>query len=157
MVTNVTALTDLSEFEIDVLMLSGANFAHGFEIKVTKADLKKDLKKTHIANIDTIIRGKRGFEKYFKKLKYFSYVVPKELEESASLSIPSFCGLYVCTMNKYGGISISEIRKPKKLFEYKWSDDERYKLARLGALRIFSCKMRELRDIHRNNNTSNGL
>jgi hypothetical protein len=139
-VTGVTDMNFLVPFETDVLLLTKSGYAHGFEIKVSKSDLKADFKKKQHAQMDVFKNGKSGFERYFGKFKYFSYAVPKELEEEALKQIPSFCGLYVCSVTDYGVTYLIEARSPKKLFPYKWSDKMMFEVARLGAMRAYNLK-----------------
>jgi hypothetical protein len=127
-VPNITNQMNLLRFECDMLVISKSGFATGFEIKVSKGDLKADLKKQHFGN-----------EKYYKKFKSFYYAVPKELEEIALEIIPDFCGLYVFEVlkNKY---SFKEVKKSIKISAYKWPENEIFEVLRLGTMRIFSLK-----------------
>jgi len=50
-------------------------------------------------------------------------------------------GLIVCH-----GAYFKYVRKPKVIDAYRWMDRERYKIARLGAMRVFSNKKR-IRDL----------
>ncbi len=116
------------------------------EIKVSKSDLKNDLKKNHIKRLNTIVgsQGKTALEYYYGRLKHFSYFVPDFLEEEALKQIPEFSGLYIGVKypNSYrpDKIHVKKIRSPKKLFGYKWSMEEKYQIARLGSLRILGLK-----------------
>jgi len=69
-VPNITNQMNLLRFECDMLVISKSGFATGFEIKVSKSDLKADLKKKHF-----------GSEKYYKKFKLFWQV---------SMDVPDF-------------------------------------------------------------------
>jgi hypothetical protein len=139
-VPNVTDMSWLVAFETDMLVLTPSGYAHGFEIKISKSDLLADFKKKQHINIDkTLSNGKKGMDHYFGKFKYFSYVVPEFLKEDALNTIPKFCGLYVCIDYNTRHI-IKEIRSPKKLYNYKWSYEQKYQLARLGAMRIYGLK-----------------
>ncbi|MBN8573900.1 MAG: hypothetical protein J0M05_08295 [Candidatus Kapabacteria bacterium] len=144
-VPNVSNMMRLVAFETDMLVLTKSGYAHGFEIKVSKSDLKADFSKDHHAQFNVMKNGKTGLERFYSKFKYFSYAVPSELKEYALELIPDFCGLYV-----YDKPELPKqpkfycARKPKKLFDYKWSDEKRYELARLGAMRIHSLKKASL-------------
>lgn len=153
----------LVRFETDLVVLSKAGFATGVEIKVSKADLKNDLKKDHIKDLNKVwLHGVTPLEAYYKNLKYFTYAVPEFLEEAALEQIPEFCGLLSCrkinyTHNYHRGdytkMEIHTIRKPKILFKVKWDYKMRYNLARLGAMRILKYKemsnryKKELKDV----------
>lgn len=130
-------------FEADLLVLTPAGYATAVEIKVSKSDLKNDLKKKHIEFIDKPMKysGKSGYDFYFGPLKYFWYAVPSELQEAALKQIPSFCGLIVFEDLGPGKLPVKRVvRNPDILFKNKWSDREIQYVARLGAMRIYSLK-----------------
>lgn len=115
-VPNITDQMGSLAFETDMLVLTKSGYAYGFEIKVSKSDLKADFKKKHHAQFDIVRNGKMGLERFYSKFKHFSYAVPSELREAAISLIPDFCGLYVFEKATYKLICI---REPKKLFDYK--------------------------------------
>lgn len=142
-VPNVTEISSLVSFETDMLILSKSGYAHGIEIKVSRQDLLNDFKKVHYKKFESFdSRSKTGLESNYKTLKYFSYAVPDYLEEVAKEVIPEFCGLYVYKdpSNGIGKKRLYESIKPQMIHSYKWSDKERYCLARLGTMRIYSLK-----------------
>jgi hypothetical protein len=133
-VPNISDWSNLLRFEADVLILSQSGYATCIEIKVSKGDLKNDLKKPHIKHLDQLlIWNKPPLERYYSSLKYFYYAVPERLINDALSQIPSFAGLI-----SLNGMRV--VRKPKKLFDKKWNEKERYSLARLGAMRILNLK-----------------
>lgn len=143
----VTDLSLLTLFEIDLLVLSKSSYATAIEIKVSKADLKNDLKKNHISrlNANNFMNGHSYRDHYFKNLKYFYYAVPEELKDDAINQIPDFAGLLICKKVDWynNGIltnRIIEVRKPHFLYSTKWTDKMRYDLARLGTMRILNLK-----------------
>ena len=135
-VPNVSDWSTILRFEADLLVLTNAGYATCIEIKVSKSDLKNDLKKNHIKALPS----KKQF--FFGKFKYFYYAVPPELEQEALAQIPDFAGLYVVGKDarRKGRFSVRTARKPKHLFTNKWSDKERLQLLRLGAMRILTLK-----------------
>ena len=134
-------------FETDVLVISSAGYATGIEIKVSKSDLRNDLKKKHIAALskpwntkgyDMVSTAKEHYFGYFKR---FYYAVPEHLEAAALEQIPDFCGLLVRKTKADSYRSwIEEVRKPKPLFKYKWSEKEMLRVAHLGTMRILGLK-----------------
>ena len=115
--------------ECDLLMLTPTGYATEIEIKISKADLIKDKNKLH------------GHESH--KIKYLYFAIPEYLLKYKE-HIPERAGIVVV---HYGtGFSKSKVyvrvvRKPKaNPIKYKWDLEERYKLARLGSLRIWSLK-----------------
>ena len=114
--------------EVDLLLLTSSNYAWEIEIKVNKADLIKDLMKKHEHKNAMISRT------------YFA--IPTSLMEFKD-SIPWDAGiLEVEEKGYYGRFRVIEHRKPTIKHDYKFTDQERYKLARLGALRIWTLKKR---------------
>jgi len=136
----VSDWSNLTLFEIDLLILSKSKYATAIEIKISKADLKNDLKKKHINQIDKYLyNGKLGFDHYYENIKHFYYAVPEELKEEALDQIPSWSGLLIA--KRFGEHNhIVQIRKPKILFKTKWNDEMRFQLARLGTMRILNLK-----------------
>jgi len=122
--------------ECDILMLSQVGYATEIEIKVSKADLLKDDKKEH------------GHEHPYIKSLWFA--VPEKLAETALTVIPQRAGLYsvkkVHIKNEwhdYYRYKITPIKKPAtSKTAPKWSDGDRYQLARLGAIRACALKQK---------------
>lgn len=135
-VPNVSNQMGLVAFETDMLVLTKAGYAHGFEIKTSKSDLKADFKKRQHTEFNVMKNGKTGLERFYSVFKYFSYAVPENLKACALEVVPDFCGIWVYKDYK----TFYQARAPKKLFDYKWSDKRRYELARLGTMRIFTLK-----------------
>lgn len=135
-VPGITNTIGLVPFETDVLLITPSNCAYGFEIKISKADLKADFKKRHHT-----YRIEKGddlcIEKYYRKFRHFYYVVPEFLKEIAVELIPEFCGL-MC-LHKSGN-KLQEVKPAKILSKYNWSDKEKYQVARLGSMRIHTLK-----------------
>lgn len=134
-VPGVTTLSQLVKFESDILVLTDSGYATSIEIKVSKADLRNDLKKKHILKLDPkySVRATNSKEYYYGRLKHFYYAVPVELIEVALEQIPSFSGLINLSNGKI-------VRKPEKLFNYKWTKEELLKLCKLGTMRINNLK-----------------
>lgn len=113
--------------ECDLLILSESNYATEIEIKISKGDLKADLLKKH------------GHSHPY--IKYLYYAVPYEMKDFALQNIPIGAGLYTVRDKWKSGVSM--VRKSQTVLQAKqWSQEDRYKLARLGALRILNLKMK---------------
>ena len=109
------------DHECDLLVLTKSGYAIEIEIKISAWDLKRDLKKKgHHAS---------------KKLKKLYFAIPEKLSEYSEY-IPEHAGI-ITVDNKFK-CTIS--RKAKITGNYKFSDAERYQIARLGALRIWGLK-----------------
>jgi hypothetical protein len=63
--------------ECDILVMSKSGYATEIEIKISVADLKKDLNKKHTHNSD--------------KIKYFYYAIPKEMYDYNLLNFMKDC------------------------------------------------------------------
>ncbi len=134
-VPNISGMYGLLAFETDMIVITKSGYAHGFEIKVSKSDLRADFKKAQHIRMNEIINGKTGKERYFGMFKNFSYAVSEDLHEEALRLIPNFCGLYVL---ENGFLKCK--REPSLLFNYKWSNDQMYQAARLGTMRLYNLK-----------------
>jgi hypothetical protein len=126
--------------ECDLLMLSKAGYATEVEIKVSKSDLIADKKKRH------------GHRDYKNRIKYLYFAIPEKLKDDID-HIPERAGIIVVregTALRYNSeagkriptdyVTCDIIRKPETMSTYKFTDSERYQLARLGALRIWGLK-----------------
>ena len=131
-VPNVTHISGLVDFEVDLLSLSKQGYASRFEIKVSHQDLVADFKN---------IRHNNGLKKY-TNLKYFSYAFPEEMLSKAEKLIDNNFGIYIIKkhnlMNNY--FYVVEHRKPKIINNTKWSYEMQLKLAHLGCMRILNHK-----------------
>jgi len=116
----------LGVHECDLLILSQTGYATEVEIKVSSYDLVKDKKKWHRHDSP--------------KIKYLYFAIPYYIEELID-KIPDRAGVIVVRKSNYNGKLFCDIvRKPKIHSRYKFSEEEKYKLARLGALRIWTLK-----------------
>ena len=104
-------------YEADLVSLTQSGYATEIEIKVSKADLKKDKEKKH--NHDS------------KLFKYLYFAVPKELTEFALSEIPEKAGLYEVYERASGdGYWVKQIKPPLlNKSHVKWNIDQRIKLA----------------------------
>jgi hypothetical protein len=127
--------------ECDLLVITKAGYAIEIEIKISLCDLKADMQKIHNHNS--------------KKLRYLYFAIPQNLEIHIEY-IPSKAGilvLYDTIVGRRNGRStcIKEMRKPQTLSNYKLTSEEQYRLARLGALRIWTSGARhKLNKVYQN-------
>ena len=149
-VPNVTSMMGIVPFETDMLVLTKAGMAYGFEIKVSKSDLVAEFKKRQHTDFDKWMYNKTGLEHYYGKFKYFYFAVPERLKDYAMEIVPERFGIYSYYTWKRSGHATQhmekfyEARKPLFLFNRKWNDKERFEVARLGAMRIYTLKKRIL-------------
>lgn len=140
-VSGVTNMMGLVAFETDMIVLSESNYAYGFEIKTSRSDLRAEFKKRQHTHLEVMLNGKTGKERYYGKFKYFYYAVPEQLKELALELIPPFCGLWVYRKPLHPLLpKFYKAKEASMLFNYKWTIDQRYELARLGAMRVFALK-----------------
>ena len=129
--------------ECDLLIISKSGFLTEVEIKVSKADLIKDKQKLHNHSD--------------RRIKHLYFAIPFELIKYKDL-IPDRAGILAVVRQhiiyrSYSGdnkISQSsyyrayEIRPAKKNKTEPISDTDRYNIARLGTMRIWSLKKKLL-------------
>jgi len=124
--------------ECDLLILSKAGYATECEIKISRADLKADSNKRHDHDSG---RAKRV-------IKYLFFAVPEKLKEAALEFAPERAGIILVrpadpaeTLPYLMGPRCQRIREPVvNMQATKVPELERYKIARLGALRIWNLK-----------------
>ena len=115
--------------ECDLLVCTKAGYLYEVEIKVSKADLIKDKEKTHKHISD--------------KIKKLFFAIPEKLEKDIG-HIPERAGILVCyekehkSCGKY--IRVECIRWPHENKTEKISNEDRYSLARLAAMRTWTLK-----------------
>jgi len=108
------------------MIVTPANYVYEVEIKVNKYDLINDKKKKH-QHVDG-------------RIKYLYFAIPDYLEPFKE-HIPVRAGIII--VNPEGRCSIT--RPPVLNTQYKLSADEKYQVARLGALRIWGLKTKLLK------------
>ena len=117
--------------ECDLLILSSSGYLTEIEIKTTKADLVKDLKKEHQHRSD--------------KIKQLYYALPDRVlnaNETKKL-IPARAGILRIWKSEYGNYNCGMEREAtiNKIAE-PLSEVERFQIARLGAMRVWDLKER---------------
>jgi len=103
--------------ECDVISISKSNYIYEYEIKISKADYKKDFikeKHTHIIN-EKYTKTRKG-ELVYLLPNYFNFVTPKDLISIEE--VPDYAGLIY--MNEDGTFEI--VKKPKLLHKTTAND-----------------------------------
>lgn len=141
----ITYLPNIINHECDVLMVSKSNYLTEIEIKVSLADLKKDLGKWHKHSND--------------KIKYQYFAIPEYLEKYAYL-IPENFGVllvkkqeinYKYENNVYYYKTHYRVREFKKapvnpiFCKFKLSDNDLLNLYRLHSYRYWSLFKKNLK------------
>lgn len=109
-----TRFTGMGLMECDVLSISKADYIYEYEIKISRADFKKDFikeKHTHIIN-EKYTRTRKG-ELVYLLPNYFNFVTPKDLISIDE--VPDYAGLIY--MNEDSSFTI--VKKPKLLHKTK--------------------------------------
>jgi hypothetical protein len=123
-------------YEKDLFIVTKAGYAYEIEIKVSKSDLKNDLRKRH-RHLD-----------YKNRIKHLYFAIPEKLKDSIHY-VPTVAGIFIVKRqdqnrptlrSKFMKHHCELIRAPKLLSKYKLTDKEQYQIARLGALRIWNLK-----------------
>lgn len=117
----------LLDHEADLLMLSRAGYATEIEIKISRADLRRDQGKHHHHESDLV--------------KAFWFAVPAALREFALTAIPEEAGLLEIRERVAGDAVYRrayKVRDPKpRPHSRRFTDAEREQLARLAAMRYW--------------------
>lgn len=128
--------------------LTPKGYATGVEIKVSKQDLRRDIRKVQW-------KDRHLKERHFGMFKHFYYAVPDELVEETEKQIPEWCGiLKACYWQTFKWVNnvrihylkpiISVHRKPHTLFNRKWTEEEMRKTMHLGTMRVYGLKKSKL-------------
>jgi len=116
--------------ECDVFIVKKTGYAVEVEIKRSKADLLADFKKSH--NHDD------------ERIREFYYALPEKLLETCTELIPEHAGIISCNRSPWSNrndVYASIKRNPKiRKGSRKLTDEEQFKVAKLGVMRIWSLK-----------------
>lgn len=110
--------------ECDLFILTPSGYGREVEIKISKSDLIRDKEKNH-GHLSS-------------KIKFLDFAIPDYLEEFI-YEIPDRAGV-ILVDSKTKWRWCKRVRKPVRNSKYKYSDEERLQLARLGAMRIWGLK-----------------
>lgn len=116
------------DYELDMLVITPSGYGIEVEIKVSASDLKADQKKRH---------GHHN-----PKIKELYFAVPHSLLKYENL-VPAHAGILVVEELTYPDSNVrpvKEFRKPQQQNKYKFSDSDKYQIARLGTMRIWTLK-----------------
>lgn len=122
-----------TEHECDLLVLTKAGYLWEIEIKTSKADLLQDQKKRHGYRSD--------------KIKFLYFAIPEKLLKHKAL-IPERAGIITLKMEKTvykPYLYCYPERAPLLNVNYKVTEEERFQIARLGAMRIWGLKAKLLK------------
>lgn len=117
-------------------MIKPSGYAVEVEIKIMIQDLKSEEKKKH--------------NHYDKRIREFYFALPNYLIEAATSLIPKHAGIISCERNKTSGIVVSHIIRNAEINKNsrKLTDAEKFKVARLGTMRIFPLKKKIIKHLH---------
>ena len=116
--------------EIDMFVVTPAGCAYEVEIKISRADLKADMYKGH-GHHSKIIR-----KLYFAIPEVLLDSIDLVPERAGILVVRESMGTYTCKCHREAKINTDAP---------KLSDKQRYQIARLGTMRIWSLKKKILR------------
>lgn len=116
--------------ECDLFIISDSGYATEVEIKISKSDLVRDKHKinSHFNQYHD--------SHYDEHIKYLYFAIPDYLLASCQDLIPSSAG--ILTVSNDG--EVKKIRKATVKSRYKLNDVEKFKVARLGTMRIWNLK-----------------
>ena len=125
--------------ECDLLVVTKAGYAIEIEIKISRADIKKDALKRH-GHVD-------------KRLKCLYFAIPEKLKSCIDL-IPERAGVFIVKEKRPGWLICNLERKPVLNKEArKLTPEEQFKVAHLGAMRIWELKHTIKHYCRKNNET----
>ena len=110
--------------ECDLLVITKAGYAYEVEIKVSLSDLKADAHKGHNHNS--------------KKIKKLYFAIPEKLLVGIE-HIPSRAGIIIIK-SEPDYLWCQKYREAQVTGDYKFSMEERLKVAMLGTMRMWNCK-----------------
>jgi len=114
--------------ECDLLIVRKSGYGIEVEIKISRADLKKDIEKPHNHSDN--------------RIREFYFAIPDYLQDSIEL-IPEHAGIIVVSRYySYGDHVICKTLRGAKVNKncIKFSQEEMFNIARLGTMRIWSLK-----------------
>ncbi len=111
--------------ECDLLVITKSGYAWEIEIKISKADLKKDLDKWHGHN-DV-------------KIRRLYFAIPDYMQSDMHL-IPDRAGILIVRKTIDGYFKTFEARKPEQTLAVKMTAEQKFKVARLASLRMWTLK-----------------
>lgn len=126
-----TRFTGMGLSECDVLSISKSDFIYEYEIKISRADYKKDFTKrkhSDIINENFTKTGSKGT--WYLLPNYFNYIVPKDLIKIEE--IPEYAGLIYFNED----MTFEIIKKPRLLHKTKANNEFIRKVAH-----NLSCKL----------------
>lgn len=122
----------LINHEADLLVLKPSGWAEEVEIKVSKSDLRRDLKKDHG-------RGHRASD----LVRKLWFAVPADMAQMPE--IPEHAGIITVSYSKWGQWVAATVRAPKlNKRAHKLTDVNTHQLMRLGMFRIWTLKAKLL-------------
>jgi len=119
-------------FECDLLYVTGSNYAHEVEIKVSRSDLVRDKKKRRH------IKPKWGYTP--STIRSRTFAIPADMEECIN-EIPESCGIILVSKNRKCRV----LRKATiNTRARKLTEAELLQMYRLMAMRVWSMKKKML-------------
>lgn len=113
--------------ESDIIIVNNNNYITEVEIKISKSDFYRDFEKKH-KHQDNRIRS-------------FYYCMPEQIYNKVEADIPESSGIITCREISKGWIKATMLRKASLNRNARpITNNERYTLARLGAIRIWKLK-----------------
>lgn len=113
--------------ESDVLILRPSGRITEYEIKLSKADFERDVKKKVSSRIKTNGMNRYDFVRMGHGANNFYYVIPKELHDK--IEVPKWAGIITCWDNGVvGRCALNIERKAKTIHTKKASDNAKEKI-----------------------------
>jgi hypothetical protein len=126
----------LLSHEVDLLIVRRSGYAIEVEIKISLADFKSDLKKSH------------HHKEKLNRISKFYYAMPEVIYKKCKDLIPENAGIITCRKRydewgKKDEIIVNVVKEAKTIRgSRKLTIEEQFKVAKLGCMRIFNLKNR---------------
>ena len=113
--------------EIDLLCVRPSGFIDEIEIKTSLSDYKRDFEKCCYGQFHTPGGKHKATERGARKVNYFYFMLPRELEDK--VEVPEYAGLLLYHTNNANRMSCAEVKPARRLHKNKVDDAFRYRMA----------------------------
>lgn len=126
------------QYEMDLLVISKAGCGYEIEIKISVADMKRDLKKW---------KHRSGAVTLDRRIKQFYYAFPAALSDKIAPFIPDYAGAISVAVDEYGIYRTQVVKSaPIRKDVRKFTDDEIKHAGLLAQMRYWDIR----KNIHKN-------
>lgn len=140
--------TEFVPWEADLLAMTPAGYLDEVEVKLSQHDFMRDFtskpgKHKVLSCAVGTVRNEKSRERAIAR---FWFAVPEEMRDFALQNLPQYAGLLVIRVHKgrYWRVDVA-VEAPRRVWLRPLSTEERYNLARLGAMRLWTVLRRNMK------------